>query len=63
MYFHLILVGILSISILSVKNRGVRLQFLVRTDDANKKILCMSLPKCVLPFLTNQVAQLSHVVI
>ena len=24
--------------------------------DANKKIFCMSLPKCVLPFLTNQVA-------
>ena len=27
------------------------------------EIFCMSLPKCVLPFLTNQVAQLSHVVI
>ena len=25
--------------------------------DANKEIFCMSLPKCVLPFLTNQVAQ------
>ena len=25
--------------------------------DANKKIFCMSLPKCVLPFLTNQVTQ------
>ena len=25
--------------------------------DANEEIFCMSLPKCVLPFLTNQVAQ------
>ena len=54
---HVVFNQRLSVSVIKENKNPPMTYLLACLPDANKEIFCMSLPKCVLPFLTNQVAQ------